>query len=141
MYAQYIIYQFDVEPRDSRCSVPLAVKFSGSLSGANIHLVVEAFLEMYLREKKHFKMLELEHDSGLLKMFVRRLPNDWPRDRLYRSDWFSVTDSGGVVEQDSRKILDSVAIKSAILGQYKKNVAARRGVPRGQTGVAFSGTR
>ena len=68
-------------------------------------------------------MRVLEHAPTHLKLFVRRLPDDWPCDRLSRPDWFSVTDSGGWREQGSRKILQAVATKSTKISRYRENVA------------------
>ena len=112
---------------ESEEDVPLYVKFVGTLNNADIALVVEALLNMGLREKsfRQFEDLELRQNSYDLKIFVRRLPDGWPRDRLSRPDWFSVTDSSGFVEQGSKKILDAIATKSEKINQYRRNVAAQ----------------
>ena len=105
--------------------VRLYVKFAGDLHRDCIEPIVQCLLEMNLREKKfpHAEVRVLEHAPTHLKLFVRRLPDDWPCDRLSRPDWFSVTDSGGWREQGSRKILQAVATKSTKISRYRENVA------------------
>jgi len=107
--------------------VPLQVKFVGTLNDVDIDVVVQALLNMNLRERSLLKVkrLELRQNSRDLKLVVRRLPDGWPRDRSSRPDWFSVMDSSGVVEQGSRKILDAVSKKSKKVSQYRRNIAGQ----------------
>ncbi len=112
---------------ESEAGVPLQVKFVGTLNDVDIDVVVQALRNMNLRERSflNIKRLKLRQDSHELKLFVRRLPDGWPRDRLNRPDWFSVMDSSGFVERGSKKILDAIATKSGKIYLYKRNVAAQ----------------
>ena len=107
-------------------NVTLYAKFLGTLKNFDMALVVNALVSMGLRETNfpHCEELELRHKLSQLKIFVRRLPDGWPRDRLSRPDWFGVMDSVGWVEQGTRKILDAVTTKSEKIGQYRRNIAA-----------------
>ncbi len=98
----------------------LYVKFVGDLHRDCIEPIVQCLLEMNLREKKfpHAEVRVLEHAPTHLKLFVRRLPDDWPCDRLSRPDWFSVMDSGGWREQGSRKILQGRANQKSFLERH-----------------------
>ena len=111
-------------------NVPLYVKFLGDVREDNKSEIVRILLDMKLKEKNFPYLADsiLEHDPGSLKIFVRRLPDGWERDRLYRPDWFNVKDSGGWVEKDSGKILEAIEIKSQKIGQYRKNVAKELGL-------------
>ena len=106
---------------------PLSVRFFGTLDGTDIAMVVNALLNISLQEKSspQYNELELPQNSRHLKILFRSLPDGWPRDRLIRPDWFSVMDSAGWVEKSTRKILDAVATKSAIITQYRRNIAAQ----------------
>ena len=105
--------------------IPLYVKFLGPLKGSHSELTVQALQSMQLREKKfpYTDEVVLEQDSDRLKIVVRRLPDGWPRDRLHKPDWFSITDTVGWVENDSQKILNAVKKKSEKIGQYKHNIS------------------
>ena len=109
---------------ESEEGVALDVKFVGTLNDIDIEMVVQALLKFNLNERSslNVKRLELRQISRDLKLYVRRLPVGWPRDRLGRPDWFSVMDSSGLGEQDSRKILDAVSKKSKKISQYRRNI-------------------
>ena len=93
-------------------------------------LVVEALSEMNLREREigYQGNCTIEYDSESLKMFVTRLPDGWPRDRMSRPDWFSVADSGGWLEDGSGKISRAIKNKAKKIGVYKENVARELGL-------------
>ena len=112
---------------ESERDVPLYVKFVGSLNDVDIDVVVQALLNINLRQRSilNVERLELPQTSRDLKLFVRRLPDGWSRDRLSRPDWFSVVDSSGVVEKRSKKILDAVSKKSKKISQYRRNIGAQ----------------
>ena len=104
-------------------NVPLYVKFLGDVRDSNKRQIVRTLLDMNLKEKSfpYSENRVLKYDSSNLKISVRRLPDDWPRDRLYnRPDWFSVKDSVGWVEKIParyRKPLKTNPIKSAYTKQ------------------------
>ena len=98
---------------DIEKDVGLYVKFLGDLNDDGVEPIIQALLDMNLQKNfSHSKECVLKHNSGRLKIFDTRLPDGWPRNQLSRRDWFSVTDSGGWREQESRKILEAVEMKS-----------------------------
>lgn len=111
-------------------SVPLNVKFLGDVNSSNKSQILQTLLDMGLGEKSpsYSGDVVLEDDSGDLKMFIRRLPDGWGRDRLCRPDWFCVSDSVGWAEKDSCKIQEAIDIKSQKIGQYRENVAKELGL-------------
>ena len=111
-------------------NVPLYAKFLGEVNNSNKSQILQTLLDVSLGEKSplYSEKLVLEHGSGGLTIFVRRLPDGWGRDRLCRPDWFSVSDSVGLLEIDFYKIQEAIDIKSQKIGQYRKNVAKELGL-------------
>lgn len=112
-------------------NVPLYVKFLGDVRDSNKRQIVRTLLDMNLKEKSfpYSENRVLKYDSSNLKISVRRLPDDWPRDRLYnRPDWFSVKDSVGWVEKNTRKISETIENKSHKIGLYQTNIAKEFGL-------------
>ena len=87
--------------------------------------VVQALIGMELRDKLplHKEEVELRYGDGHLKLIVRRLPADWPRDQRIRPDWSSVNGSIGWLEPGRQKIQCAIRAKSTKLQEYRSNLA------------------
>ena len=107
--------------------ITLSVMFLSSPDDDHLDQIVNKLRNMNLQENDRENFI-VNQDSEPLKIFVRRFPNGWDRDRLSRPDWFSVADAGGWVEKDPQKILSAVAEKSKKVNQYRENVAANLGL-------------
>ena len=106
-------------------NIPLYVKFLDSPDDEQIDQIIEELRKLNLKGETfpYQSNFTMQQKSGLLKIFVSRLPDDWGRDRLSRPDWFIVADAGGCVEKNNQKISRAVNAKSVKIKQYKKNVA------------------
>ncbi|MDE0411246.1 MAG: hypothetical protein OXI37_03415 [Gammaproteobacteria bacterium] len=122
---QRLIDEIRQQYENTEKNVPLYVKFLGDVNSFSKSQILKTLLDMGLGEKSpsYSGDVVLESDSGDLKIFVRRLPDGWGRDRLCRSDWFSIDDSLGWIEKDSCKIQEAIDKKSQKIDQYRANVA------------------
>ena len=111
-------------------NVPLYVKFLGSVRQEDVDSVVQTLLDMKLRERCFPYQEEhvLREESDPLKIFVSRLPDGWPVNRLSRPDWFSLSDAGGWVEKDPRMISVAIRVKAGKIDKYRENVARNLGL-------------
>ena len=115
---------------DTAGNIRLCVQFLNTPDEERVDQVIEELCNRNLQEKTfpYQNNFAIEQEERLLKIFVSRLPNDWPRDKLYRPDWFIVADAGGFVETNSKKISESANAKSENICRYRRNVAKDLGL-------------
>ena len=106
-------------------NVPLYVRFLCDIDEDDKHEIFQKLLDMNLKEKSfpYSEDLDWMHGSRSLKISVKRLPDDFGRDRMPRRDWFNINDSIGTVEKNSSKILKTIKKKSKKIANYKNYVA------------------
>lgn len=108
----------------------LYVNFIGDLDESIADSVVETLIDMNL---KNLTVLErrtksVYEDGKSLILRVRRLPDDWSRDRRHRPDWYSVDQSIGWVEQVDLTLQERIDQKARRLDVYRKNIESAQGV-------------
>ena len=105
--------------------IRLYVKFLGPLTESDTASILDTLTAMQpvCTPFPHTEERLIRRATGDLKLFVRRLPDDWPRDRLHRPDWFSVSDTVGFVLEDIDRVREAIRKKSERLPLYRRNIA------------------